>query len=270
MQIKTYGSKSEAPVAAPGDRRLLRKLSEDQNVVSTTHQTLPATCRILIVDRDAFSSALLAQAVEREGNYEAFGLSPSELVHTLASKPIDLVVIAAELSYKSRSGFELAQSILRTNPEIRVILLLNQVSKELVFSAFRAGARGVFSRQEPIPEFLDCIQHVKRGYIWAGVREADFLLEAFRSIPAPSATPRGAGADLTVRELQVVQSAAQGRTNKNIALELGLSEHTVKNYLFRAFDKLGVSSRIELLFYLTMKGHSFTQDAEEVNENVVA
>jgi hypothetical protein len=42
-----------------------------------------------------------------------------------------------------------------------------------------------------------------------------------------------------------------------IASELNLSEHTVKNYLFRAFEKLGVSSRIELLFYLTMRGHTF-------------
>jgi DNA-binding NarL/FixJ family response regulator len=54
-----------------------------------------------------------------------------------------------------------------------------------------------------------------------------------------------------------VQCAATGQTNKAIASELGLSEHTVKNYLFRAFEKLGVSSRVELLFYLTVRGHSF-------------
>ena len=47
-------------------------------------------------------------------------------------------------------------------------------------------------------------------------------------------------------------------TNKTIASELNLSEHTVKNYLFRAFEKLGVSSRVELLFYLTIRGHSFS------------
>jgi DNA-binding NarL/FixJ family response regulator len=52
----------------------------------------------------------------------------------------------------------------------------------------------------------------------------------------------------------VVHHAAQGKTNKAIARELGLSEHTVKNYLFHVFDKLGVSNRIELLFYLTTKG----------------
>ena len=59
-----------------------------------------------------------------------------------------------------------------------------------------------------------------------------------------------------MRELQVVKCAARGKTNKVIARELGLSEHTVKNYLFRAFEKLGVSNRVELLFYLTQRGHN--------------
>ena len=53
---------------------------------------------------------------------------------------------------------------------------------------------------------------------------------------------------LSKRELEVVRSLAEGLTNREIAEKLGLSQHTVKNYLFRVFDKLGVSSRVELLF----------------------
>src|SRR5204862_4532754 len=59
---------------------------------------------------------------------------------------------------------------------------------------------------------------------------------------------------LSKRELQVVKHAAEGHTNKEIADEMRLSEHTVKNYLFRACDKIGVSSRGELLFYLLQQG----------------
>jgi DNA-binding NarL/FixJ family response regulator len=107
-------------------------------------------------------------------------------------------------------------------------------------------------------EFLSCVEHVTKGFIWAGKQETNALLEAFRSIPAPKVlTPRNSPA-LTVRELQVVKCAARGKTNKSIAVELGLSEHTVKNYLFRAFEKLGVSSRVELLFYLTVGGRKLT------------
>ena len=116
----------------------------------------------------------------------------------------------------------------------------------------------MFSRQQPMADFLDCVEHVRKGFIWAGKEETNSLLEAFQSIPAPSLVTAIDSPTLTVRELQVVQYAAKGKTNKTIACELGLSEHTVKNYLFRAFEKLGVSSRVELLFYLTLRGHTFS------------
>ncbi len=102
-------------------------------------------------------------------------------------------------------------------------------------------------------EFSDCVKQVREGLVWAGKAEFNFLLEALRSIPAPTINISSTAVPLSTRELQVVRHAAQGKTNRAIAQELGLSEHTVKNYLFRAFDKLGVSNRIELLFYLTMK-----------------
>jgi DNA-binding NarL/FixJ family response regulator len=54
---------------------------------------------------------------------------------------------------------------------------------------------------------------------------------------------------LTEREMAVVRCVADGLTNKEVAAELGVSPHTVKNYLFRIFDRLGVSSRVELIYY---------------------
>ena len=108
-------------------------------------------------------------------------------------------------------------------------------------------------RNQPIAQFISCIEHVSKGFIWAGREETNSILEAFKSIPSPMVLSNSPS--LTARELQVVQCAATGKTNKAIASDLNLSEHTVKNYLFRAFEKIGVSSRIELLFYLTMQGH---------------
>jgi DNA-binding NarL/FixJ family response regulator len=103
-------------------------------------------------------------------------------------------------------------------------------------------------------DFLDCVDHVSRGFIWAGAQETTLLLDAFRCIPSPDVSLASESSPLTERELQVVQCAAKGMTNKTIAAELGLSEHTVKNYLFRSFEKIGVSNRVELLFYLTLRG----------------
>jgi DNA-binding NarL/FixJ family response regulator len=214
--------------------------------------------RVLIVDRDSMSSDLLASALCRDRRCQAAAIQPSELLNTLEGSEADLVVVGVDLNSKSGSGFDLANAVCRAYPKIYIVMLMNHTTHELVINAFRSGARGVFSRQQPMTEFLDCIEHVGRGFIWAGRQETNSLLEAFKSIPAPNVFSAGDSPSLTMRELQVVQCAAKGMTNKAIANELRLSEHTVKNYLFRAFEKLGVSSRVELLFYLTIRGHTFS------------
>jgi two-component system, NarL family, nitrate/nitrite response regulator NarL len=213
--------------------------------------------RVLIVDRDMMSSDLLASALGSHKNCEATAVHSADLFGALAAGQIDLVVIASELYSRCRNGLDLAHAISREYPHVSVVILLNESTQDAVVTAFRSGARGVFSREQPVAELIDCVDHVRKGFIWAGKQEADVLLNAFRSIPAPSFANGNDSPALTDRELQVVQCAAKGRTNRAIAGELGLSEHTVKNYLFRAFEKLGVSSRVELLFYLTLRGHTF-------------
>jgi DNA-binding NarL/FixJ family response regulator len=177
-------------------------------------------------------------------------------MRTLAKTSASLVILGADLRTETGDGFSLAQAVGRTHPGVFTVLLLPATSREAVINAFRAGARGVLARERPIAEFIDCIKRVHQGYLWVRRQEAGFLLQAFRNIPAPNIQKTLNAPNLTARELQVVERAAIGRTNRAIALELRLSEHTVKNYLFRAFEKLGVGSRIELLFYLTVAGRN--------------
>jgi two-component system, NarL family, nitrate/nitrite response regulator NarL len=232
------------------------KMSTEERIFKISQSAEPES-RALIVDRDSMSSHLLADALVRNRRCEASAILSADLLPALASRRIDLVVIGVDLPSGPGTGLELADAICRAYPEVAIVLLLNETTHESVISAFRSGARGVFSRQQPMAEFLDCIEHVKKGFIWAGREETNALLKAFKNIPAPSVLTASTSPPLTKREFEVVQCAARGHTNKTIASQLGLSEHTVKNYLFRAFDKLGVSSRVELLFYLTIRGHTF-------------
>lgn len=224
--------------------------------------------RAAIVDRDAMGSGLLADALIRVLKCEAVRTRPPDLLRVLGAGKFDIVIISGDLNLKSSAGFDLADAVSRDHPELPIVILLDQTTREAVIKAFRAGARGVFNRQEDIAEFLDCVEHVRTGAIWAQSVETSFLLEALKSIPAPSAFTEGSLATLTARELQVVKSAAKGKTNKAIASELRLSEHTVKNYLFRAFEKLGVSNRIELLFFLTIRGTSSFRTEELLVEAI--
>src|ERR1035438_5977665 len=200
---------------------------------------------VLVVGRDHMNSGLLAGFLVRDLGYTAAAVLPCKLLQVLGTRDIDLVIVSADLSGRPGVGFELSKAVSCAHPKIPIVTLLDQPTHEAVIKAFRCGARGVFSRQESMCEFLDCVEHVRNGQIWAGGEETMFLLEALKSLAASVGLTEIDSSTLTKRELQVVRCAATGQTNKAIASELGLSEHTVKNYLFRAFEKLGVSRRVE-------------------------
>jgi DNA-binding NarL/FixJ family response regulator len=93
------------------------------------------------------------------------------------------------------------------------------------------------------------VDQVHAGQIWAKRSELVHVMNAF-SEPAPLQVAKADGLRiLTRREEEVVSLLADGLQNREIARELNLSEHTIKNYLFHIFDKLGVSSRVEVVLY---------------------
>jgi DNA-binding CsgD family transcriptional regulator len=136
------------------------------------------------------------------------------------------------------------------------VVLLDSRKPEAILDAFRAGARGVFNRDSSIEMFCKCIRSVHQGQIWADSADVALVIEALASAPRVR-LPAADGLNLlSKRECEVVQCLVQGLTNREIAERMGLSPHTVKNYLFRVFDKLGVSNRTELLFMTLSQGGS--------------
>lgn len=255
MQVPPANSKGAHFREFGGRRGRHLTINKDDNIVKIVQDARPE-CRVLIVDRDSMSSDVLAKVLVSHGGCEAVAISSGHLLHALSSSEVCLVVVGSDLDGETGTGFDLAYKVSCAHPDTGIVILLNRSTRESVIHAFRSGARGVFSRQQPMSEFLDCVEDVRRGFIWAGREETNSLLKAFKNIPAPSLLTSKDSPMLTARELEVVRCAAEGKTNKIIAKDLGVSEHTVKNHLFRAFEKMGVSSRVELLFYLTFRGHT--------------
>ena len=240
------------------------KLNEQQKILQIS-QERRAACKVLIVNRDSLSSGILANALMHDIRCDAEATHSGDLLRVLGTSDSALVIISADLGSRSGNGFDLAARVSAAYPDIPIVLLLDDATREAVIRAFHSGARGVFSREQSITELIDCVEHVRKGLMWAGQEVSDVFLEAFRNLPTPSTLTGDESRNLTRRELQVVQCAARGKSNRAIAGELCLSEHTVKNYLFRAFEKLGVTSRVELLFHLTVRGQTLGPPMPELD-----
>ena len=134
-------------------------------------------------------------------------------------------------------------------------MLLDSSERSSVTAAFRAGAQGVFCRTEPLRLLAKCIHCVQNGQIWANNTELQFLLDTLVQ-PATNDSLNLKEGLLSGREIDVVRCVVEGLSNREIAQRLTLTEHTVKNYLFRIFDKLGVSSRVEVVLYAFRNSNS--------------
>jgi DNA-binding NarL/FixJ family response regulator len=224
--------------------------------LATTLPEVFEAIRVLAADNTRMASQLLASALERDERFHV--LEPvsdaASIVATVLEEKPAVILVSAEMDGDPRRGFHLVREIIAVQPGTRVVVLLDSSERSLVVEAFRAGARGVFCRSESLKSLAKCIHCVSQGQIWANSSQLRYLLEALgEALPLRAMDSRGA-ALLSRREQEVVRCVAEGLSNREIAQRLSLTEHTVKNYLFRIFDKLGVSKRVEVVLFAYSRG----------------
>ncbi|HZV59720.1 MAG TPA: response regulator transcription factor [Candidatus Eremiobacteraceae bacterium] len=189
------------------------------------------------------------------------------MLEAAGSVDLDVALISATLADGPLSGFAALRHLRESAPDVKTVLLLDSPEPNLVFDAFRAGAKGIFCPSEsPFKALCRCVERVHAGQIWAKRSEVAHVLETFCEL-APMRIVNADGMKLlTKREEDVCRLLGDGLQNRQIARELNLSEHTIKNYLFHIFDKLGVSSRVELILYAvssTKRAQSVVFDGDE-------
>ena len=226
-----------------------------------SNQPLPSTVRVLVADNSVIHTELLAQALDKDRHICVVDISANGsgvLKGVLNSNP-DILLISESLDHRPNGGLEILSEIRTTRPDLKAIVLLDSPNQVNVVQAFRSGARGVFCRNQPVKMLCKCISVVNQGQVWASSQELGFLLEALAATPSLRPASVVGLSGLSERERDVVGSLAQGLSNREIAERLAISQHTVKNYMFKIFEKLGVSSRVELLFFVLSRNND-TQD----------
>jgi two-component system, NarL family, nitrate/nitrite response regulator NarL len=203
--------------------------------------------RVVVADDTSIHTQLLASALERDPGLRVVAAHSSGLVETARLHNADVSVVSSNLDEDPLRSFEVLRELRAAVPKMKAVVLLESSKREIILEAFQAGAKGVFSRHESLETLCQCVRQVHAGQIWANSQQMSFAVEALASTPVVRAVGANGLSLLSKRELEVVRLLAEGLTNREIAERMVLSQHTIKNYLFRVFDKLGVSSRMELL-----------------------
>ena len=228
----------------------------------------PSSVSVLIASPQAMTRELLKEALDRRESFTvAASAATAEEVYSAARlSSLDVALISANLADGPLSGFAVLRQLRELAPTLKTVVLLDVPEPQLVVDAFRAGARGIFClSQSNFMALCRCVEQVHAGQIWANSVELSEVINAL-SKTAPMRVVNADGMRLlTKREEDVVRLVSEGMQNRDIAAELKLSEHTVKNYLFRIFDKLGVSSRVELVLYAASSSRRETTAAAPVN-----
>jgi two-component system nitrate/nitrite response regulator NarL len=201
-------------------------------------------------------SQLIAGALKRCRNQfdiVALTSNSSDAILKLNEHRPDVAVISAELQDGPLMGFKVLNELRVAQFKTATIMLLHCSERDLVIDAFRSGARGVFLRVQSFKALSKCIRIVHKGEVWASKADLEFVLEALTHLKPFQLIGTHGLRLLTRREEDVVRLVAEGMRNLEIAQQLNVSEHTVRNYLFRIFEKLGVSSRVELVLYAFSK-----------------
>jgi len=207
------------------------------------------TIKVLVSSRTPLTRHLIADALRHRGFIVEEANGPDILTKATEMKP-DVVLLSENLEGTRGKGLEVLKELQTAVPEARSIVLLDPGERDLVVESFRSGARGVFCRSEPVELLAKCVRKVHEGQFWISGAQLELLVGALADAIGVCLTDAQGVALLSKREQDVVACASRGFTNAEIARELKLSENTVKNYMFRIFDKLGVSSRVELVRYV--------------------
>ena len=208
---------------------------------------------VLVADADRMSAHLIAEGLAR-GRHDisivAVSNSSKEAIRLLESSQPDIALINAHLEDGPLTGYQVLQHLQSVCKKTAAIMLVPGAERDLVIDAFRGGARGVFCRVQSLKQLSKCIRTVHGGQIWADNQNLDFLLGFLTQLkPLRLIKPGGGMGRLTQRETEVVRLLTDGMSTRDISRALRVSEHTIRNYLSVVYEKLGVSSRVELALY---------------------
>jgi len=208
--------------------------------------------RLLIADDHLIVRQGLRLILETEEGFELVGEASDGAEAVQLAGELHPDVILMDLRMPGMDGLTAIEQLAETQPEIAIVILTTFNEDDLMVRGLRAGAKGFLLKDTNRETLFDSIRAAARG-------ETLLKPEVMSRLLARTQAPSGAkfqpeNVDLTEREMEVLQAAAHGKTSKEIAFALGISERTVKAHLASVYQKLGVDSRAAAIAAAAQRG----------------
>jgi two-component system, NarL family, response regulator YdfI len=197
--------------------------------------------KILIADDHLIIRQGLRLILETEDDFELAGEASDGAEALVQCKKLNPDVILMDLRMPHMDGLTAIEQLQAEQPSVAVVILTTFNEDELMLRGLQAGARGYLLKDTDRSTLFDTIRAAARGET---LLKPEVMARVLALKNRPAAIPQSNGpVNLTDRELEVLQSVARGERSKEIAVQLGISERTVKAHLASIYSKLGVDSR---------------------------
>jgi DNA-binding NarL/FixJ family response regulator len=222
--------------------------------------------RLLMANLPTILSDLLSNAFEVVPDIQV--VKPANDLHNLldASKngTSDVILLGSSRVENICSAVAIIDVLPDRHKDAKVIVITQKPGYAEVISLFRAGVKGIICSLDLRFEMLcKSVRCVHEGQVWASNEQLAYLVSSVSRPKSTDVTDSNGRPLLTAREQQVLHLLADGLSNLELATVLRLSEHTIKNHLFRIYDKLGVSNRMEAVLYALTPRNTLPATAAE-------
>ena len=207
--------------------------------------------RLVIADDHPIFRDGLRRLLEAEPDLKVIGEARDGAEAVKLARQLKPDIMLLDLAMPRHPGLEALRELSNGGANsVRVILLTAAAEKKEIVEALQLGARGIVLKDSASQSLLKAIHTVMAGEYWVGRESVSNLVQYLRTlVQASGEDAKQKKFGLTPRELEIVSAVVAGFANKEIAEYFKISEDTVKHHLSNIFDKLGVSTRLELALF---------------------
>jgi DNA-binding NarL/FixJ family response regulator len=207
---------------------------------------------LIVDDAELFREALKA-AFTQEG-FEVVAVAADAMAGIDLAREHEPDLVMLDLLMPGMSGLDVLGTILKASPRSRVVLLTASESAEDLLAAVKAGASGYLTKDTPLPRLAAAMRDVLEGGAALSPAMGGKLFSAMRDMLRHQGAASVRRPGLTGREVEILGLVGAGKTSREIADELYISENTVRNHVRNILDKLGMKSRFEAVNWAYREG----------------